>query len=100
MNSRQINVELITENNRELLVFNFDKKISLDLTSDDGDALKDFFQQLLKEVINQDIDLNFVETDRSDLFYDVAKKYVEHLKIELSSIISQKLNHIDPEVDL
>ncbi len=99
MNSKQINVELITENERELLVFNFDKKISLDLTSDDKDALKEFFQQLLKEIINQDIDLNFVETDRSDLFYDVAKKYVEHLKIELLSITSQKLNHIDPEVD-
>ena len=87
MNSKRVDVELITNNEKELLVFNFDNKIYLDLTSDDRDKLKEFFQQLLKEVLNQDIDLNFVETERNDLFYDVAKKYVDHLKAEIESII-------------
>ena len=99
MNSKRVDVELITNNEKELLVFNFDNKIYLDLTSDDRDKLKEFFQQLLKEVLNQDIDLNFVETERNDLFYDVAKKYVDHLKVEIESIITQKLNKIDYESD-
>ncbi len=99
MNSKRVDVELITNNEKELLVFNFDNKIYLDLTSDDRDKLKEFFQQLLKEVLNQDIDLNFVETERNDLFYDVAKKYVDHLKAEIESIIAQKLNKIDYESD-
>lgn len=95
MNNQEITVDLITENEKELLVFNFDEKLSLDLTNDNAEDLKKFFQDLLKKIENQNIDIKFNETDRTDLFYDVAKKYVEHLKTEISSIVSQKLNMID-----
>lgn len=95
MSNQEITVDLITENEKELLVFNFDEKLSLDLTSDNAEDLKKFFQDLLKKIENQNIDIKFNETDRTDLFYDVAKKYVEHLKTEISSIVSQKLNVID-----
>ncbi len=95
MNNQDITVDLVTKNDKELLIFNFDEKLSLDLTSDDVNNLKIFFQELLKKIENQNFDLKFNETDRTDLFYDVAKKYVEHLKTEISSIISQKLNMID-----
>lgn len=73
------------------------KKLSLDLTSDNVNDLKTFFQELLKKIENQNVDIKFNETDRTDLFYDVSKKYVEHLKTEISSIVSQKLNIIDED---
>ena len=95
MNNQEITVNLITEDEKELLVFNFAERLSLDLTSDNAEDLKKFFQDLLKKIENQNIDIKFNETDRTDLFYDVAKKYVEHLKTEISSIVSQKLNVID-----
>lgn len=98
MNKQIITVDLVTENEKELLVFNFDEKISLDLTNDNADILKSFFQSLLQKIENQDICLELNKTDRTDLFYDVAKKYIEHLNIEITSIISQKLNIIDDSI--
>lgn len=97
MNKEMIKVNLVTENEKELLIFNFEEKISLDLTNDDAEQLRNFFQSLLKHIEDKNIELQFEETDRNDLFYDVAKKYVEHLKIEISSIITQKLNMISLE---
>lgn len=97
MNKEIINVNLVTENEKELLVFNFEEKISIDLTSDDANQLRTFFQMLLKNLENKNIELEFEELDRNDLFYDVAKKYVEHLKVEISSIVTQKLNIISVE---
>ena len=97
MNNQEITVDLITEKDKELLVFNFDEKLSLDLTSDNVNDLKTFFQELLKKIENQNVDIKFNETDRTDLFYDVSKKYVEHLKTEISSIVSQKLNIINED---
>ena len=47
MNNQEITVDLITENEKELLVFNFDEKLSLDLTSDNAEDLKKFFQSKL-----------------------------------------------------
>jgi hypothetical protein len=94
MNKAIIDVELQTIESHELLVFNFDKPIHIDLTSSDADELKTFFQELLRNVVNKDVELNFLESDRNDLFYDVAKKYVEHLKTEVSSIVTQKLNEV------
>ena len=95
MNKNIIDVELITEEEKQLLVFNFDEKIFLDLASDNAEELKDFFQQLLIKILEKNIELNFVEKDRNDLFYDVAKKYVDHLKVEIASIDNQQLNKID-----
>mgnify|MGYP001625401577 CR=1 FL=1 len=95
MNKNIIDVELITEEEKQLLVFNFDEKIFLDLASDNAEELKDFFQQLLIKILEKNIELNFVEKDRNDLFYDVAKKYVDHLKVEIASIVNQQLNKID-----
>ena len=95
MNNQKITVDLITENEKELLVFNFDDKLILDLTNDDAEILKKLFQNLLQKIENQNISLELNESDRADLFYDVAKKYVEHLNTEITSIISQKLNILD-----
>lgn len=95
MNKQEIMVDLITDGEKELLVFNFDETISLDLTSESPEDLKSFFQKLLKKIENKNVEIKFNETDRKDLFYDVAKKYVEHLKTEISSIVSQKLNIIE-----
>lgn len=99
MNKQEITVDLVTDEGKELLVFNFDEKLVLDLTSDSAEELKDFFQNLLKKIENQSIDIKFNESERNDLFYDVAKKYIEHLKAEISSIVSQRLNEIAIEKD-
>ena len=92
MNNQEITVDLITENEKELLVFNFDEKLSLDLTSDNAEDLKKFFQDLLKKIENQNIDIKFNETDRTDLFYDVAKKYVEHFLSSNKSTVLSRAN--------
>ena len=97
MNEQEITVDLITKEEHELLVFNFPEKLYLDLTSDNAEELKLFFQNLLQKIENKEINIKFNESDRTDLFYDVAKKYVEHLKTEVSSIMSQKLNMIEEE---
>lgn len=95
MNKQEIAVNLVTQGEKEILFFDFEEKLALDLTSDSSEELKSFFQKLLKKIENRDIEIKFIETERKDLFYDVAKKYVEHLKAEISSIVSQKLNMID-----
>lgn len=93
----EIEVELVTDGEKELLKFSFEEEISIDLASNNSEQLKIFFQKLLKNIENQDITLKFIETDRKDLFYDVAKKYIEHLDGEIASICSQKLNMVDLE---
>jgi len=98
---KEIEVELVTEEKKELLKFGFDKVISIDLSSSDAKQLKTFFQDLLKNLENEDFTLKFKELeDRGDLFYDVAKEYVSDLATEIESICSQKLNVIELEDEL
>lgn len=96
MNNREITVDFVSDNDEKKLVFNFDEKISLNLTSDNVDELKAFFTNLLKELVSENFTIKFNEQDiENDLFYDVATKYISHLKVELEGIKKQKLMKID-----
>lgn len=95
MDKKEIIVKLEKQEEKELLKFCFDVPIYIDLASDDSNQLKKFFQKLLENIVNQNITLTLTKQDGSDLFYDVAKKYVEHLESELNAIFTQKLNRLE-----
>ena len=96
MNNNEIIVTLeTTEDKKELLVFDFDNKISIDLTSTDQNQLKTFFLNLLKEIEGKNIVLKYNAGERNDLFADVAEKYVTHLKNEISSINGETLTQVE-----
>lgn len=95
MNNTDITVDLVTKDEKELLVFNFETKIELDLTSDDPNDLKKFFQELLNSTYGKKIILKFNESERQDLFYDVSKKYIDHLNNKLLSISYDEINIVN-----
>jgi len=95
IDKKEIIVKLEKMEDKELLKFCFDVPIYIDLASDDSEQLKKFFQELLENIVNKDITLTLTKQDGSDLFYDVAKKYIDHLESEINAICTQKLNRLE-----
>jgi len=84
-----IDVKIERKESEAILTFGFEEKMSLSLTSDSQDELKDFFIKLLKKIVdNKDIvyKLNFSDDGQTDLFHDVAEKYIKNLDNELASV--------------
>ncbi|MCQ2802644.1 MAG: hypothetical protein MJ225_03135 [Bacilli bacterium] len=84
-----IDVTIERKENEAILNFGFEEKMSLSLTSDSQDELKDFFIKLLKKIVDDKENiykLNFSDEGQTDLFHDVGDKYIKNLDNELSSI--------------
>lgn len=75
-----------------ILAFCFENPLNLNLSSMDTQPVQNFFQELLKRVFddynsNDRIIYEFeLDDNETDLFHDVAEKYVKNLNSELKSI--------------
>lgn len=75
-----------------ILVFCFENPLNLNLSSMDTQPVQKFFQELFKRVFddynsNDRIIYEFeLDDDETDLFHDVAEKYIKNLNSELKSI--------------
>ena len=90
---KQINVIVERNEPNVFLVFQFEKILKLNLSSDNQDETKSFFQNLLKTVFDDFVGsqteyILLLLDDESDLFHDVAKKYVSNLGNEIQSLYS------------
>ena len=67
------------------LIFEFENSLELNLSSDDSEATKKFFEQLLGQTLTADNDYAFcLDDQQSDLFHDVAVEYIKDLQQELA----------------
>ena len=75
-----------------ILVFCFQNPLKLDLSSVDTKPVQKFFQELLKKVFDDyNLDNKIIyefemDDGETDLFHDVAEKYIKNLNSELKSI--------------
>lgn len=94
MNSKEILVVLVSNEGKEILKFDFEENLIIDLTSDKPEQLKSFFQQLLKNIEQENIVLKFDKGERDDLFAEVAEKYILHLQNEINSIYEDRIEEL------
>lgn len=86
---RIINVTIERNENIEL-VFNFENKLKLNLSSDKTRDTQEFFLQLLNEIVKLDDIITFtLEDEKEDLFHDVADKYLNNLEYEIKKVVSE-----------
>lgn len=65
------------------LVFGFEDKLSLNLSSDKTSDTQDFFLKLLNVLIETRKEIDFKLDDTTiDLYHDVAQKYLDNLKMK------------------
>lgn len=75
---------------KELLEFDFQKPIHIDLTSDDPEQLKQFFSDLLTEYNEDPFSVKYDNSEnRNDLFADISEKYILDLDNELKALASK-----------
>lgn len=75
---------------KELLEFDFQKPIHIDLTSDDPEQLKQFFSDLLTEYNEDPFSVKYDNSEnRNDLFADISEKYIHDLDNELKALASK-----------
>ena len=90
-----IDVTIERSGEQVFLVFNFENVLKMNLTSNNQEEMKIFFQKLIAKLFNdytsseKEYALNFKDCDGSDLFHDVAEKYVSSLNSEIQSIYSR-----------
>lgn len=86
---RIINVTIERNENIEL-VFNFENKLKLNLSSDKTKDTQEFFLQLLNEIVKLNDTITFtLEDEKEDLFHDVADKYLNNLEYEIKKIVGE-----------
>lgn len=86
---RIINVTIERNENIEL-VFNFENKLKLNLSSDKTKDTQEFFLHLLNEIVKLDDTITFtLEDEKEDLFHDVADKYLKNLEYEIKKVLSE-----------
>lgn len=88
---KKIKVTILRGENGAELIFNFETIHKLDLKSDNVDDTHKFFISLLDEVLKSDEAFKFeLEDNISDIFSDVAKKYLSNLDNEIQKIFEEK----------
>ena len=81
-----INVIISEDKEKAYMVFNFEKPIKIEITSDDKKKKKKMFYKILEQFVdNQDITFVF-NKEKEDLYSEVVEKYVSHLNSELNSL--------------
>ena len=73
-------------NDKYYLVFNFEKPIELDLTSNDSESIKQVFINILHNVIEKKFLKFEFEKNGSDIFNEVAEKYIQDLNTEIETL--------------
>lgn len=79
---------------KQYLVFNFDEPIEIELTSNDSELIKKVFILILNNLIDGKFLTFKFEKNGSDIFNEVAEKYIETLNEELSKL-KEKYGNIE-----
>jgi len=85
--SREVKVIINKSGDKEILEFQFSTPIRIEMTSNDPKMIQNAFAAILRELLIDDFSLKFDKEGRSDLFANVAEKYIQHLNSEISTIL-------------
>ena len=88
-----INVELKKEEDVDILEFQFDKPVKINLNSSNNKDLKEMFEILLKELIKKKfaLKLNVQNNYKTELYKDVCNEYINALNEEIKETIESDL---------
>lgn len=87
--AKEINVTIERKENIEL-IFNFESKLKLNLSSDNTQDTQSFFLGLLNEIVRLNDSITFtLEDEKDDLFHDVANKYLNNLENEIKKVVNE-----------
>lgn len=84
--NNEIIVNILTEEEKTYIVFNFEQPIKLEITSDSKETIKNVFYEILNHIINDNfITFEFIRTGE-DLYNDITEKYIQDLNNELEAL--------------
>lgn len=88
-----INVELKKEEDVDILEFQFDNPVKINLNSSNNKDLKEMFEILLKELIKKKfaLKLNVQNNYKTELYKDVCNEYINSLNEEIKETIESDL---------
>ena len=88
-----INVELKKEEDVDILEFQFDNPVKINLNSSNNKDLKEMFEILLKELIKKkfELKLNVQENYKTELYKDVCNEYINALNDEIKETVESDL---------
>lgn len=88
-----INVELKKEEDVDILEFQFDNPVKINLNSSNNKDLKEMFEILLKELIKKKfaLKLNVQDNYKTELYKDVCNEYINALNEEIKETIESDL---------
>lgn len=88
-----INVELKKEDDVDILEFQFDNPIKINLNNSTNNELKEMFEILLKELVKRRFELRLViqDTYKTELYKDVCTEYIKALNEEIKETIESDL---------
>lgn len=88
-----INVELKKEEDIDILEFQFDNPVKINLNSSNNKDLKEMFEILLKELIKKKffLKLKIQDNYKIELYKDVCNEYINALNEEIKETIESDL---------
>ncbi|MBP3802020.1 MAG: hypothetical protein J6I85_08410 [Clostridia bacterium] len=88
-----INVELKKEKEFDILEFQFENPVKINLNSSNNKEIKEMFEMLLKELIKKKfiLELKIQENYKTDLYKDVCTEYIKALNEEIKETIESNL---------
>ena len=90
---RTINAELKKDGEADILEFQFDNPIIINLNNSSNNELKEMFEILLKELLNQKFELKLIvkEDYHTDLYKEVCEEYIKALNEEIKATVESDL---------
>lgn len=88
-----INVELKKEEDVDILEFQFNNPVKINLNNSNNNDLKGMFEILLKELINKKFELQLTIQDnyKTELYKDVCTEYISALNEEIKETVDSDL---------
>ena len=95
--NNEVKVNIIEDNEKAFMVFEFDEPIKIEITSDDLENTKKMFYKILEKVINEE-NIKFIfNKEKEDLYSETTEKYINHLNSEIEVLKTNFDNPIDNE---
>lgn len=92
MDEKELKVVLDSVNDHIKLIFKPDNgEVSIDLESDNSDEIKSAFLEIIKEIENNPVKLNYTigenfDESKNKLFKDAVDEYIEQLQKEIDEL--------------
>ena len=94
MDKKELKVVLDSVDDHIKLIFKLDNgNVSIDLESDNSDEIKNAFLEIIKEIENNPVNLNYTigenfDESKNKLFKDAVDEYIEQLQKEIDDLES------------